>query len=57
MATGGLSIVAKSLYGRLFSAKDPCALLEKNAEEYLEEKHAAKQEQDAEQQESAPDDQ
>ncbi len=34
-ATGGLSIIAKSLYGRWFGTKDPCAKFEKKAEEYL----------------------
>ena len=34
-ATGGLSIIAKSLYGRWFGAKDSCAKFEKEAEEYL----------------------
>jgi len=57
VATGGLSIVAKSLYSRWFGAKDPCALLETNAQQYLQEKQLAKEKQDAEQQESAPDDQ
>jgi len=57
VATGGLSIVAKSLYARWFGAKDPCALLETNAQQYLQEKQLAKEKQDAEQQESAPDDQ
>jgi hypothetical protein len=33
-ATGGLSIIAKSLYGRWFGAKDPCAKFEKEAEKY-----------------------
>jgi hypothetical protein len=33
-ATGGLSIIAKSLYGRWFGTKDPCAKFEKEAEEY-----------------------
>jgi len=57
VATGGLSIVAKGLYARWFGAKDPCALLEKNAQQYLQEKQGAKEKQDAELQESAPDDQ
>ncbi len=57
VATGGLSIVAKGLYSRWFRAKNPCALLEENAQEYLQEKQLAKEKQDAEQQESAPDDQ
>jgi hypothetical protein len=34
-ATGGLSIIAKSLFGRWFGAKDPCAKFEKKAEEHL----------------------
>jgi uncharacterized protein involved in outer membrane biogenesis len=53
VATGGLSIVAKGLFARWFGAKDPCALLEKNAELYLQEKQDAK----TKQQESAPGDQ
>jgi len=51
VATGGLSIVAKGLFSRWLGNKDPCALLETNAQGYLQEK------QDAEQQELAPDDQ
>ena len=57
VATGGLSIVAKGLYARWFGNKDPCALLETNAQEYLQEKQAAKEKQDAEQPEPVPDDQ
>ncbi len=33
-ATGGLSIIAKSLYGRWFGTKDPCAKFEKEAKKY-----------------------
>ncbi|MCP4472275.1 MAG: AsmA family protein [Gammaproteobacteria bacterium] len=42
-ATGGLSIIAKNLYTRWFGEKDPCALLEKEAQEFLQEKQAAEQ--------------
>ena len=37
-ATGGLSIVAKGLYRRWFGAKDPCAALQKQAQEILRKK-------------------
>jgi len=57
VATGGLSIVAKGLFSRWLGNKDPCALLETNAQEYLQEKQLEKEKQDAEQQESAADDQ
>jgi len=33
-ATGGLSIVLKGVYGRWFSAKNPCAEFDKQAQEY-----------------------
>jgi hypothetical protein len=46
-ATGGLSIIAKSLYTRWFGEKDPCALLEKEAQEFLQEKKAAEQQESA----------
>jgi len=52
-ATGGLSIVAKSLFNRWFGAKDPCALLETKAKEYLQKKQDAKEKPIAEQQESS----
>jgi len=57
VATSGLSIVAKSLYARWFGAKDPCALLEENAQQYLQEKQLAKEKRDAEQEKPALDDQ
>jgi len=38
VATGGLTIVAKSLYTRWFGEKDPCVRLEKEAEEYRQTK-------------------
>ena len=40
-ATGGLSIVAKSLFDRWFGAKDPCTHLQQQAEAYLQEKQQA----------------
>jgi uncharacterized protein involved in outer membrane biogenesis len=42
-ATGGLSIVAKSLFDRWFGAEDPCAYLENEARESRREKHLPKQ--------------
>ncbi|MDC1287401.1 AsmA family protein [Gammaproteobacteria bacterium] len=47
-ATGGLSIVGKSLFNRWFGAKDPCVQLANQAEEYLNAKKVNQQrEQDA----------
>ena len=37
-ATGGLSIVGKSLFNRWFGASDPCGNLQQEAQKYLEEK-------------------
>jgi hypothetical protein len=34
--TGGLSIVGKGLFNRWFGASDPCAKLEKEAQEFLQ---------------------
>ena len=48
-ATGGLSIVAKSLFNRWFGARDPCAYLEKQAQEYRLEKQSDKPQDDSEQ--------
>ena len=41
-ATGGLSIVVKSLFGRWFGTKDPCDKFEKQAEEFLNAKQAGR---------------
>jgi uncharacterized protein involved in outer membrane biogenesis len=56
-ATGGLSIVAKSLYSRWFGSKDSCARFEKEAEEFLQARLAAKEKQAAEAEDSTPQDQ
>jgi uncharacterized protein involved in outer membrane biogenesis len=56
-ATGGLSIIAKSLYSRWFGSKDSCALFEQEAEEFLQERQAAKEKRMAEQEEATPEDQ
>ena len=53
-ATGGLSIVAKSLWRRWFGAKDPCVRLQQEAQEYQQEKQEAAKEAAAEGQESSP---
>jgi hypothetical protein len=41
-ATGGWSIVLKSMYGRWFGAKDPCAEFAKQAEEYMDSNNIGK---------------
>ena len=47
-ATGGLSIVAKSLFSRWFGSADPCSSLRQEAQEYLETKGAAAEKQTVE---------
>ena len=42
-ATGGLSIVGKSLFNRWFGASDPCGNLQQEAQKYLEEKETLKE--------------
>lgn len=55
-ATGGLSIVVKSLFNRWFGASDPCAKLEQEAQDYLKTRDL-KQKQVDEQSKPADDDQ
>jgi hypothetical protein len=48
-ATGGLSIVAKSLFNRWFGAREPCAALEKEAQEYRRERQLSEKQRATEQ--------
>ena len=42
VATGGMSIIAKGLFGRWFGTKNPCEKFEKEAEKYLVKNKAGK---------------
>jgi len=53
-ATGGLSIVAKSLFNRWFGASDPCAKFAKEAQDYRSKKRLSKETPSAEQPGSQP---
>ena len=52
-ATGGLSIVAKSLFNRWFGTKNPCARLQQEAAELQQEKQEAAAEEAAQQEETS----
>ena len=56
VATGGLTIVAKSLYSRWFGEKNPCLQLEQDADDYLQARQAERDKRIAEEQKSATDD-